>query len=343
MLLIKSVWLTINRFCNFRCPWCYAKGTKYKKDDDMSFDLAKRLIDFSKTLGAKNVLLIGGEPSYYPYFFELVKYIKKQEMQSTLVTNGYRFKDINFVKKVEKSGLSSIGFSIKAANAEQQKELTKIDAFEDVKHAIKNLSNIKNISVRYSTVVSKSTINNIEEFAQMVADIDNTKHLGYSMCNPVFDENRNINEENVSNPHALVTAFVEKFDKINDILNNKVSIEQSLALCLWPKNFIKKLKEKNQISFGCHLQGRTGLVFDKDGKVVPCNSLPAFPIGQYGIDFTNKEDFERFWTSKKLVGLYDKIYEYPSTKCQTCKDYLECGGGCPLKWLAYNAKEVLGS
>ena len=70
--------------------------------------------------------------------------------------------------------------------------------------------------------------------------------------------------------------------------------------------------------------------------------MPSFPIGQYGVDFTTSEDFEKFWMSKELVNLYDKFYEYPSTKCQSCNDYLECGGGCPLKWFAYSAKEILG-
>lgn len=341
MHLINSVWLTINRICNFRCPWCYAEDTKYLKSDDMSFDLAKRLVDFSKTLGVKGILLIGGEPTYYPHFFELVKYIKKQEMHVTLVTNGYRFADMNFVKKTEESGLDTIGFSIKAANAKQQIELTRVDAFEDVKRAIKNLSTIKNIKVGYSTVISKDTIDNMEEFAQMLADLDNTKYLGYSTCNPTLDKSGHVDKNYVPEPKSLVRAIVEKFDAINEILKNKVSIEQSLASCIWPKDFIDKLKEKKQISFGCHLQDRNGLIFDKDGKIIPCNSLPAFPIGQYGVDFTTKEDFEKFWMSEELINLYNKIYEYPSIKCQTCGDYLECGGGCPLKWFAYNAKKML--
>ena len=307
----------------------------------MSFDLVKRLVDFSKTLGAKHVLLIGGEPTLYPHVIESIKYIKAQGFRSTLVTNGYRFKDMEFVKKVEDIGLNAIGVSIKAANAQQQKELTKVDVFEDMKQVIKNLSTIKDIVVSYSTVISKSTINNIEEFAQMIVDIDSAACLGYSTCNPVFDENEKISSSYVLEPQDLITIFVKKYDRLNEILNNKFSFEQSLASCMWPKDFIKKLKEKKQLSFGCHLQNRSGLVFDKDGKIIPCNSLTSFPIGQYGVDFVNKEDFEKFWMSKELVNLYDKIYEYPSTKCQSCVDYLECGGGCPLKWFAYNAKKCL--
>ena len=107
------------------------------------------------------------------------------------------------------------------------------------------------------------------------------------------------------------------------------------------QGILEKLKEKDQINFGCHLQNRNGLIFDEKGNVIPCNSLPQFPIGQYYVDFKHKEEFDEFWTSEELVNLYDKIYEYPSLKCQSCEDYLECGGGCPLKWFAYSAKNIL--
>lgn len=341
--MIKVIWLTVNRACNFRCPWCYAKGTKYSKDDNMSFDLAKRLVSFSKSLGAQHVLLIGGEPTYYPHLFELISYIRDSQMSSTLVTNGYRFKDIGFVRKIENSGLDSIGFSIKAANISQQKKLTKVDVFNDIKQAIKNLSTIKNVKVGYSTVISNETIDNMEEFAQMLAETDSTKYLKFSMCNPMFDEDGNIDKRYVPSPQELVRAFMDKFEKLSAILKGKVSIEQNIAMCLWPNDFIQQLKEKNQISFGCHLQSRTGLVFDKNGRVIPCNSLPAFPIGQFGVDFHSKEEFEKFWMSEDVVKLYDKIYEYPAKKCQSCDNYAECGGGCPLKWFAYNAQEILDS
>ena len=308
----------------------------------MSFDLAIRLVNFSKALNANNIFLIGGEPTYYPHIFKLIKYIRDQGMQINLATNGYKFKDMDFVKKAVDSGLNTITFSLKAANAEQQKKLTKIDVFADIKQAIKNLSAVKTINVIYSTVISNDTIDNMEEFAQLVADTDNKKYLTYTMCNPVFDATGDVNKKYVPEPSELVKALVKKYDKINQILDNKILIEQNLPVCFWPKEFIKKLKEKKQLCFGCHIRTRNGLIFDKGGEIIVCNSLPAFPIGKYGIDFTNKEEFEKFWMNKELIGLYNKIHEYPSTKCQLCKDYLECWGGCPLRWFAYDAKEILG-
>lgn len=210
------------------------------------------------------------------------------------------------------------------------------------KIAIKNLCVIKNFKVGYSTVLSKETLDNMEEFAKLLVELDNTKYLRYSTCNPMFNDDGKVVKDYVPLQQYLISTFTKKYDMVNKILGGKLAVEQDLPTCVWPREFIDGLKEKNQISFGCHLQNRNGLIFNKDGKVLPCNSLPSFPIGQYGVDFTTEDEFEKFWMSKEIVNLYNKFYEYPAKKCQKCNTYLECGGGCPLKWFAYNAKEVLG-
>ena len=252
--LIDTVWLTINRACNFRCLWCYAENTEYLKQDDMPIDLAKSLVDFVKSLGVKGVLLIGGEPTCYPYLFELLKYLKDNNMKSMLVTNGYKFYDKDYMKKIEESGLSSMGVSIKAANHKQHLQLTKSDSFDKIKQAIKNLSEIKNVRVSYSTVVSNVTMDNMEDFARLIANIDSTKGLNYSTCNPSFDENGKANSEWIANPQAVANAFMEKFDLINEIMGGKVQYSPTLPECLFQHDFVKKLKSTNQLCFGCHLQ-----------------------------------------------------------------------------------------
>lgn len=161
--MIGNVWITVNRTCNLRCKWCYAKSTKCNTEDIMPLNLAKELINFSKTISAKSITLIGGEPTIYPSIFELIKYVKTNGLRSTLVTNGYLLSDNNYLNKLKNMDLDTVGFSIKAANRQQQIDLTGIDCFEKIKKAMHNLSNSKGIKYAYSTVISKDTIDNIEE------------------------------------------------------------------------------------------------------------------------------------------------------------------------------------
>ena len=41
----------------------------------MDVFVAKRLTDISVEIGVKNIKLIGGEPTIYPHFFEILEYL----------------------------------------------------------------------------------------------------------------------------------------------------------------------------------------------------------------------------------------------------------------------------
>ena len=86
---IYGGWLTVNRYCNFRCRWCYATGTAFKAEDNMPFSMAKSLIDLMHELGVSNVVLIGGETLFWRHLFESATYLKSLGMTSAVVTNGW--------------------------------------------------------------------------------------------------------------------------------------------------------------------------------------------------------------------------------------------------------------
>mgnify|MGYP002280847233 CR=1 FL=1 len=332
--LINNVWLTVNRACNFRCKWCYAKNTKYAVEDNMSIKLAKKLIDFSKEIGVQSITLIGGEPTVHPDILEIVKYIKGKDLHLGLITNGYLLSNIKFLSDLKRSGLDMIGFSLKAANRQQQFELTGNDCFDKITSAMRNLSRIKDIQVTYSTVISKVTIGNIDEFAKIVSKNDPLRRLKLSFCNPYFGEC--VNSEYVLPREEIIKKIVKVFPIASKILKNRIILRQSFPECFWPESFLKELQLKNQLSFGCHVMRKGGLIFDTQGKVLVCNNLPNYPIGLYGESFIDKKSFYGFWESNEVNFLYAKFYEYPSTKCVSCAKYFRCAGGCALKWFAYN-------
>ena len=329
--MITMMWLTLNRACNFRCPWCYAQNTEYEKSKTMSLDLAKKLIEFAKTMGVKTIVLIGGEPLYHPHLMEILEFIKEQKMPVTIATNGYRLHDKNFAKELENVHYGALGFSIKAANREQHKKLTGTDTFEEILEAMANIREAK-LKVGYSTVINRGTIDNLEEFAYMIKKHAPGKRLFYSLCGPAVSTPKTINTDYIVPTEELTKKVTAKWEHLSEILEGRVVLEQSLPQCVWSDDFIDMLKEKKQVSFGCHIMSRTGLIFDTEGKVLVCNSLTDYPIAEFGKTFDDKESFEQFWESEELRKLYKKFYEYPMSKCADCDVYSECGGGCPLKY-----------
>lgn len=335
---MDRVWLTVNNFCNFKCEWCYAKSADINKN--MSLSLAKRLVDFSNQCGASTILIIGGEPTYYPDILTLIKYIRNKNMNVQLVTNGYRLADKNFLDNLVNAGLNEISFSLKANNKENYKKLVKVDALDTIQRAMDNLSDYPDLYVKYSFVYSKITANFFIDIAKMIAKQKVKRGLCLSFCWPFFFESEVQNDEYIATDTEIVNKLTSDYDIVNDILNGYFAIQMTLRFCMWPDEFMSKLIERKQISCGCIPWSQRGIIFDHTGKLLLCHSLKDFPIGQYGVDFLTSEEYRQFLKKDQIVKLKEKFFCYPSIKCVNCKEVSYCLGGCPLIWFIKDGKDI---
>lgn len=327
---IRGGWLTVNRYCNFRCRWCYATGTAFKAEDSMPFPMAKSLIDLMHELGVVNVVLIGGETLFWKHLFETATYIKSLGMTSAVVTNGWLLGNERFREKVGLSDITSLNISLKGGNRRQYAELTGFDGFDQVVDGIKQVSKWKHIGIGVSTVVSDATLGNIDELAQVAFD-NGVPMMGYTLCGPTIADG-DFNSQYMPNLQAVVQAFVEKYDVINAISGGNFSLDAAMPTCLYPPDFLRVLESRGQISYGCQFKSRSGVLFDRWGKVIPCNHLFDYPIGQYGVDFTDRASFQAMWERPELDAFYGKMLAYPARACVSCTAFNKCGGGCPLNW-----------
>lgn len=335
----KKAWLTINRVCNFRCEWCYARNTEYQEDMTMSLDLAEKIIDLLAEIGIKDITLTGGEPTYHKDFFKIVEYISSKNIVPATVTNGYRFHDMDFVEKIKGSPLARLSVSLKAGNSKQYKDLTGIDAYDTIIQSINNIKSLDKKRVSYSITISKYLIDNIEEIAKMLSDVNSDVSILF--CAPSFDGQRKACSDHMCVPRELVEKIAEKYSSLYAVLGDRLKIAQSLPLCIWPKEIRDALNKKRQDSFGCPNLIRSNITIGVDGSIYLCNDLLDFPIGKFGVDFTNKQEFEEFWDRPDVVELFDKFCVYPLDKCVNCADNDKCIGGCPLNWFVFDPKEVI--
>jgi len=122
-----TAWLTINRACNLRCNWCYAKMTKFRAEDSMDMSVVQKAIIFLKDLSLEAIILIGGEPTIHPNFLRIVDLVKQAGMKVYLVSNVVKFSDEKFLKDSLDAGIESITVSLKASNANDYKKFTFYD------------------------------------------------------------------------------------------------------------------------------------------------------------------------------------------------------------------------
>jgi len=337
---IEGSWLTVNRNCNFRCSWCYAKGTKYNPNDTMTLELAKELIDLKSDIGVKGTCVIGGEPTLWKHLIPIIEYLDAKNMLSSLITNGSLLCNDRFLSPLLESPLNAINLSLKGGNARQFEELTRsnFSEFRKVCLSIGKLSKAS-INTGVSITVSKLNITNLKEWVETAVD-NGAKRVFLEFCCTIFNGNEP-NGEYMANPTLIVDYFQENYQAMDEYTSGELYISQSLPACIWPEEFVELLVKRERMSFGCHVMRREGLIFNSVGEIVPCGCLHDFPLGKYGRDFIDADSFVTFWNNPEVVEFYDKFVAYPSNHCIGCEEYNICGGGCPLQWFIYEPDQII--
>lgn len=330
-----AAWLTVNRKCNFRCKWCYAEDAGYS-EKEMTLELAKKLFELCYKIGIKKILLIGGEPTLWKHLLDFNEHCSKYKTETILVTNGARFGNDSFWKQYLKHPNSQIGLSLKAGNSIELEKLTGFSNFElfskGMFRAINQLN--ANISLTYNSCY----VNHLVDMA-CFAKKQGAKSLKIDFCSTVFIDGK-ADSTYMLNPEDMVKNIVGNYDFINDLFNGCLVFEMMVPFCIWPKEFIEKLKAKGQILSVCHVHKKEGIIFDEEGNLLMCNALFDYPLGKYGIDF-NEGSFLSWVNREDISIIQNKLRCYPSIDCRDCKWYYDCGGGCPLRWAIYNPNDIV--
>ena len=329
---INRCWINVNRDCNLRCQWCYAKSSDYLHSNSMEISLARKLIELVGDLNIPHLTVLGGEPTCYEYLPLIISIGKIQKLKVGIVTNGVKLCDEDYLDNLIDAGLDSIGLSLKGVCREDFTTVTKCDEFNKVMKAIENISKTK-ISCKVSMVITRDNCYNF------IDGIERALYYGansfqLSIChdfNRLYGNTSNFNIE--KDVFEVVNGVIKNYEKMNMITKGNFFIHQSLPLCLWPKEILNKMIERNQLVTSCQLLQKSGLVFDPFGNVLPCNAMMNVKVGTYGQEFNNKETFMSFWESDKIKEYYTCLRKLPDKKCVNCEFLRYCGGGCVSNWL----------
>lgn len=85
---LLSIEIELSLRCNFRCPYCYVPD-KAVLDNELSLDEILSVVTQARDLGAEKIILLGGEPMLYPYLFEVIEFVRAQNMSVEMFTNGF--------------------------------------------------------------------------------------------------------------------------------------------------------------------------------------------------------------------------------------------------------------
>lgn len=282
---IVNAGIRLTRQCNMKCMYCNIQNTVRK---DLTLSEWKKAVDIIKDLGAREIVILGGEPTLYPNIIELVEYISKQaKLTCNLTTNA--FGNFDLVRQLFENGLSSLGVSID--NLDLKNSISPLKAKNGL-NLIEYLNcNYDNPNITNYTVLNKKNVNSVIDLIKHMNEKGvNTYILPFHWGNEGTFDHRKNNEKFAFITNEDIRNYIDTIDKIIDMKNSGFKIKNSIEFLENSKKHIKNLDWK------CN--GLSELRIDSDGKLVCC----CDKIGNVNKEFTIfnlKERLDEFYLERE--------------------------------------------
>ena len=331
--MINGCWITVNRACNMKCEWCYAQNSGYNK---ITLAMVNAILKFLKEIGVKSIMLIGGEPTVSDDLMPIIHECKKEGFYITLITNGLKISNDNYIKELASQGLDNVSLSQKAFDRKSYIETTGVDGYSNV---LKAITNLKKHNINFSV----SHVLTLKDTKMLTKALEDEKKYGaekfaFSFCYD-FDACQ-LSNKKPDNPYKLWKEFKKVYPLINDITNGKISLQMGLPICVTDDITLTHMIERNQIRSVCQLLKRNGLIFDTEGYLIPCNAMFKYRLGKFGVDFFDKNTYDLFVKREEYIKFYEKLLALPDKTCSTCDKLVNCAGGCIANWFNYDFSQL---
>jgi len=227
----SAAYLQVTRKCNNQCIFC--SNPQFEQEQNLE-DLKIQVKQF-KNDGITEIILTGGEPTISPYIFDIISFIKKEGLNTRIITNGVNLSERNIVEKLKKAGIDNINVSIHHHEETISDELSQKQG-----HWAKAIQGIKNMIDAGMNVIINSTINsrnaeNLSEFVEfMTKKFPKINHYVFNNLDP-GNADGIIKSRAAENPKiiAKLVDFELELSKAAKILrqNNKTFRIERVPLC----------------------------------------------------------------------------------------------------------------
>lgn len=328
---VQTITLEVTQDCNLQCVYCiyndHVKDKRKHSQKKMSFDIAKKAIQFLKTHSSANDLVgigfYGGEPLLrFPFIRKCVEHAKKvfgdREVIFNMTTNA------TLITPEIATYLLKNGFSIMVSldGPENVHDMYRIDktgngSFQKTIKGLKILSaqykEIRNgkisINMVYTPPYSSQKLNKIQKFYKSLSIPDLDVVPTYPSQGSI--PGNMISRQNLMQDRGLIHWALEKYKKNyqKSVPLVKGSLEQKFAK-LMQRPIFKEPLDKCLLN-GCCVPGQRKNFISVDGKIHICEKISTFApdIG----DVYKGHDLE------KIQQIYIDDYSERSIKdCSRC-------------------------
>ena len=298
---LLSVEVEFSRRCNFNCVYCYAKDD-LNYDNELTREEIRDLILQAKDLGARKIIVLGGEPMIYPHILEMIAFIKSEGLYVEMFTNGTGI-DAKTAQVLLEHGVAVV-LKMNSFDEKMQDMLSgRKGAYSQIHEAFRNLKAVGypgGAPLGVSTIICNQNINELERMWEWLKDQGVTPY--FEMITPQGNAKKNdllyVDTERV---HAFFTRISE----------------------LDGKKYGRHWEPQPPLVGGECLRHQFSCAIDAYGQVQPCVGV-TIPVG----NIKEKKLADIVRESEVIHDLknYKKTIKGPCRECPSLKRCYGCRG-----------------
>ena len=181
-----SVHFAMTNRCNLSCTFCGQAKDKWRKEDELTFEQYKEIIDQVAAMKNRTVSFCGGEIYLYRDMDKVLEYCHQRQITIEMVlTNGTLLNE-HRIKALVEYNVKFVGFSIDGIRDSHDRIRGLKGAYDKTVSAIKLLNEYKNKgknenpSIGINFVVTKKSVSEMEAVAKIASELDvNVLRLSY--------------------------------------------------------------------------------------------------------------------------------------------------------------------
>lgn len=294
-----SIIWAVTRNCNYRCSFCIVNDYYMSSNSksDLELNGMKKIIDKIKRYPVK-ITLYGGEPLIRTDIFEIMRYLKKSNLEFTIFTNGGLINKMN-VDKILFSGTKHISISLDGKKHSKTRGVE--NALELTLNGIRLLNERK---IAYN--LSKPTIKLV---ATITPDFDNED---FYFLFEIAKECKGIDEINLNNlvfdmPETGTKKFNVQRDFLRQFNVKRIKKWYNMNITTFtPRNLLSKdipnwysTKHPSKKS-SCDAPYNIAFILP-EGHLTQCYFMDN-PLGNL-----LKDDLEKIWDGREAISIRKKI------------------------------------
>ncbi len=304
----------LTRRCRFNCQHCRADADGAIRDDELTTEQWKKILDSVAAYEKCVVIMTGGEPTERDDIVELVRHGRNLGLRMVMATCGYAIDDTSLAA-LKEAGVMALSFSLDGATAETHNAFRRTDgAFEIVLRAAETARRA-GIRFQINTTITRSNLHEVPAIADLA------RRIGAYCYNPFIlvptGRGEEISEE-ILEPKQYA-------DLLAELLQLRSDLDIELRVTCGPQ-YARLFRETDTQIPKVHISGCMGGrgfgFISHRGDVQTCGFLDI----SAGNLVENGYDFAAIWDRSQFLGEIRDVPAYKG-KCGHCA-YAKICGGC---------------